>query len=82
MHITLILKLSRNFALRMVVLSVSEYMTLPRNDGELFHFPAERFEKAAWLSSKNVAQNFLANKKSPQYKQVVTKITLFALLSG
>lgn len=31
-------------------------------------------EKDAWLSFQNVATNFLGNKKSPDYKKIVTKM--------
>jgi len=33
-----------------------------------------RIEKAAWLSFKAVAQNFLGNTKSPKYKEIVAKM--------
>jgi len=29
-------------------------------------------EKAAWISFREVAQNFLGNKKSPKYKELVS----------
>lgn len=31
-------------------------------------------EKSAWLSFKDVAQNFLGNRKSPEYKSIVAKM--------
>lgn len=33
-----------------------------------------RLEKAAWLSFKDVPQNFLGNNKSPKYKKIVSKM--------
>jgi len=33
-----------------------------------------QFEKAAWFSFKDVAQNFLGNKKSPQYEKIIAKM--------
>jgi len=33
-----------------------------------------QLEKAAWLSFKDVAQNFLGSKKSPQYEKIVAKM--------
>lgn len=33
-----------------------------------------KLEKATWLSFKDVAQNFLGNNKSPNYKQIDAKM--------
>lgn len=39
-----------------------------------FSSKMNRIEKAAWLSFKAVAQNFLGNTKSPKYKEIVAKM--------